>query len=645
VRTIYLCRSRILLALFSSVALLLSGCGGSAVSTTTNTTNVSAASIQLSTSATSVSSDGSSSATITATVLSASNAVLADQIVDFSSSTGLLTAASGTTDANGRATFAFSAGTSGINRTATVTATVNGTAISASLPIQITGSTLTATANATAVAAGSPLTISISAKNSGAVAVPGQSLRFSVASSSTGSGTLSTASATTDSVGAASVILTGTAAGVVDVLIEWLDAAGTAVSASTTKSITINPAGGSFSVSVPATSPFAAAIGTNQTVTVNVPAAIGATAVSSIRYATTLGTWLANGLNALTVVPAGATDTQTFVPGASAGNANVQIDALDASGNVLTSASFIFSITSPTANASTITLQSSVSVLQPSSGANLSTALLTALVRDAANNPVGGAPVLFELVNSSGSGESINPVVVTTDSTSSSTTQMGRAQSTFTAGTSTNQNAAIKATVVGTAISSTTPITVGGTAGSIALGAGTRISIVNADTAYQLPVTVMVTDSNGNAVSGAVVSLSIWPTKYYKGGRLNDCTFLSMTGPFNNEDVNENLILDAGEDLDSAGGYGSSAVNGPDGMLWPVPSSAGSVPSTVTTGVDGTATFNWVYLKQFAHWLNVRIRASTQVQGSSSTSSLELPLAAAAVDVVAPCQLPSSPFN
>jgi hypothetical protein len=434
--------------------------------------------------------------------------------------------------------------------------------------------------------------------------------------------------------------LTGTAAGVVDVLIEWLDSTGNSVSASSTKSITINPAGGAFTVTTPATTPFAVSIGTNQNVVVNIPASIGATAVSSVRYATTLGSWLANGSSALIVSPASlpTTQTQVFVPGSSSGNANVQIDALDASGAVLTSASFVLAITSPATNSSSITLQSNVSVLQPSSGSNLSTATLTAFVLDATNNPVGGAPVLFELVNSSGSGESLNPVVVTTDNTSNgSTSQMGRAQTTFTAGTSTNQNAAVRATVVGTGISTTTPITVGGTAGSIALGAGTKLTIINSDTAYQLPVSVMVSDSNGNAVSGAVVSLSLWPLYYYKGIRANDCA-ITGTGPYNNEDINENLILNAGEDIDGPGG----AV---DGALWPVPSSAGSVPATVTTGVDGTATFNWVYLKQYAHWLEVRIRATTQVQGSASTSSLVLPLTAATSDATAPCQLPNSPFN
>lgn len=643
-RLINLNISSALIALISLAAFTISGCGGHAVSPTTASTDSTASSIQLSSSATSVNSDGSSAVTITATVLSANNAVLADQIVDFSSTTGLLGTASGITNASGQASFTFAAGSSGTNRTATITATVNGTAISGSLPIQITGSTLTATSAASAAPAGTSVSLSIVAKNSGGMGVANQPLRFSIASTSTGSGTLSTVSGTTDSTGSASLSLTGTAAGVVDVLVEWLDSTGTSVTASTTKSITINPVGGAFSVTEPASSPFAVFIGANQTVSVSVPATIGTTPITHIRYATTLGTWLGNGSNVLTVARTAATDSQTFVPGNSAGNANVQIDALDSSGNVLTSASFVFSITSPSVNAATITLQSNVSVLQPSSGSNLSTATLTAIVRDASNNPVGGAPVLFELVNSSGSGESLNPVVVTTDSTSTTTTQMGRATTTFTAGTSTNQYAAVKATVVGTSISNTTPLTVGGTAGSIALGSGTKLSIVNSDTAYQLPVTVMVTDSNGNAVSGAVVSISIWPVRYYKGERVNDCSYTSI-GPFSNEDTNENLILDAGEDVDSAGGYPSTTVNGPDGSLWPVPSSAGSVPSTVTTAVDGTATFNWIYLKQYANWLRVRIRATTQVQGSSSTSSLELPLVAAAVDATTPCQLPNSPFN
>jgi hypothetical protein len=636
--------SSALIALITLATFITAGCGGHAASTTPTATNTIASSIQLSATTTNVNSDGSNAVTVTATVLSASNAVLPDQTVDFSSTTGLLSTSSGTTNASGQVAFNFSAGTSGTNRTATITATVNGSAISGSLPIQIIGSTLTATTAASAAPAGTPVAISIVAKNSGGIGVANQPLRASIASTSTGSGTLSATTITTDSTGNASVSLTGTAAGVVDVLIEWLDATGTSVTASTTKAVTINPTGGAFSVTAPASSPFAAFIGTNQTVTVNVPATIGTTPITHIRYATTLGTWLANNLNVLTVAKAAATDSQTFVPGNSAGNANVQVDALDSNGNVLTSATFVFSITSPSTNAASITLQSNVSVLQPSSGSNLSTATLTAIVRDASNNPVGGAPVLFELVNSSGSGESLNPVVVTTDSTSSTTTQMGRAQTTFTAGTSTNQYAAVKATVVGTTISSTTPITVGGTAGSIALGSGTKLSIVNSDTAYQLPVTVMVTDSNGNAVSGAVVSISIWPVKYYKGVRANDCSYTAI-GPFSNEDTNENLILDAGEDVDSAGGYPSTTANGPDGSLWPVPSSAGSVPSTVTTAVDGTATFNWIYLKQYASWLRVRIRATTQVQGSSSTSSLELPLVPAAIDTTAPCPLPNSPFN
>lgn len=623
------------------LSLLLAGCGSSTPTTTTTATTTTAtaqvATISLTTSGASVKSDGSSSVTLTATALDANNAVVSGATITFSASTGQLSSSSVVTDATGKAVTTFSAGTSGINRTATITASI-GTSITSSIPIQITGSTLTLSTPATSVAAGNAISLSAVAKDAGGNTVSGQTLRFSVDASSTGSGTLSANSATTNSSGTASVNFTGSAVGTVNILVEWLDAAGS-TTLSSTQSYTISAAGGAFQVTTPATSPFAVSIGTNQTVSVNVPAT-----VTSIRYATTLGSWLANGLKVLTVARGGAaTNSQTFVPGNSAGNANIQVDALDAAGVVITSARLVFSISSPATSANSISLQSNVSVLQPSTGTNQSTAILTATVRDANLNPVGGAPVLFELVNSSGTGESISPVVVTT----SSTDPMGQAQSIFVAGTSTTQGALIKASVVGTAVTATTPITVGGTPGSIAIGTSSTITSINSNTSYQLPVSVLVTDSNGNAVSGAVVSLSVWPISYYKGSRNTACIAqYAVAAGFANEDVNENLILDAGEDIDGPGGIlaGGTFFGTTDSILWPGSSTAGSVPQTVTTGVDGTATFNWVYLKQHADWVKVRIRAKTSVQGTESITSSSLILGHSTGDE-SPCVLPSSPFN
>lgn len=660
-RSIHTIKTSYLPTLIATAGLIsiLAGCGGREIKAAdtvpgTTPTATSAASISLSSIGTQVKSDGSDSLVITATVLDAKNATLPAQALTISSTGGQLSVSGATTDATGKATFSVSGGTVGTNDTITVTVAATGSSATKSIPIQITGSTvaLTTAGAATSVAAGTPITISANTKNAGAIGVASQSLRYSIATSSTGSGTLSVSAGTTDGTGTASFDLTGTATGNVDVKVEWLNAAG-AVTASATKTIAITAAGGAFMVTAPAASPFAASIGVPQTVTVNVPATIGTSTVASIRYATSLGTWQGNASNVMTVTRTGATDTQTFLTGSNAGNANVQVDALDATGTAITSTSFVFSISAPSNTAASIGLQSNLSVLQPSVGTNLSTATFTAIVKDgAANpNPVGGANVLFELVNSTGTGESISPVIVTTGAN-------GQAQTTYTAGTSpTTQGAGVKATIVGTTISATAPITVGGQATSVSLGASTTIGVNASNTAYTLPVTVIVSDSTGARVSGAVVSLSLWPENYYKGTRDLACK-ASAFGPFKNEDINSNLILDAGEDIDGPGaphvlanpnaippiaesyGYGA-----PDGILWPAPSTAGTIPSTVTTGIDGTATFSWTYLKQYANWVDARIRATLQVQGSQATTNIILPLKPLASDISTPCAMPNSPFN
>jgi hypothetical protein len=615
------------------IVALISGCGGKEIGTGTTPTQSSAAAISLTKSAAQVRSDGTDSIIVTASVLDTSSASLAGQAISISSTAGQLSASTATTDAAGKATFTFSGGTSGINRTATITITATGSSISQSLPIQISGSTLTLAGSAT-VATGTPTTITATTSDAGANAVATQTLRYSVA---TGSATLSSASGTTNASGSATVSVTGTAAGTVGILVEWLDATGI-VTASSTKNIAVTGAAtGAFALTTPASSPFAVKIGTNQTVVVSVPST-----VAKIRYATSLGSWLPIATQATcntasqkvcTVTNTGLTDTATFVPGTNAGNSSVQIDALDATGTVMYSANLILSITSPSNSAISITLQSNVAVLPPSVGSTHSTATLTATVRDAVDNPVGGAPVLFELINSTGTGESISPVISTTNST----TPMGEASSTFTAGTSTTQNSSIRASVVGTTITTTKQITVGGTVGSIAIGASTKMTSINSDTAYQLPVTVMVSDSNGNSVSGAVVSLSLWPTQYSKGARVACVAIISATMP--NEDTNANLVLNAGEDVDGPGGI-------PDLALWPPQAAAGTIPPTVTTDANGVATFNWIYLKQYANWVTARLTASTLVQGSQSTASTLIDLTPLAGDVVGTaCPLPDSPFN
>ncbi len=600
-----------------------------------------AAKISLTTTSTNVKSDNSDFVTITATVQNAQNAVMAGQTVQFSASTGLILATTTTTDAGGNVSATFRSGSIDLhNRTAVITAMVPGGTASASIPIEITGSTLVTAVTNTSPQAGDPVTLTATAKIANGAAATGQTLRFSIAPSSTGAATLSTGSSTTNGVGAASVTVTGTAAGVVDVLVEWLDAAGNPT-LSSTRSLSVQSSGGAFEITTPSSSPWPVTLGQTQQVIVSTPATIGGVTVANIRYATTLGAWQASGTKIHTVARSGPTDTQTFLAGNFSGTATVQIDALSNTGVVLATAKSVFALSASAITASSIDLQSNVTVLAPSSGGIIRTATLTAIVRDVANNAVGGASVLFELVNPTGSGEAIDPVVV-------STNPQGIAQSTFTAGTvSTVQSSEIRASVIGAAIplADTINITVGGTAGSVVLGTSTSITSINSDTSYRLPVTVMVTDSNGNAVSGATVSLSLWGVLYHKGHRsaVSPCVAnITFTGT--NEDVDENLILNEPPDLDLDGPRNPNGLAGPDGILWPPSSAVGSIPPTVTTGTDGTATFDWIYLKEYADWITARLRASVMVQGSEATTTAIIRLPASKPDVDA-CVLSPSPFN
>lgn len=431
---------------------------------------------------------------------------------------------------------------------------------------------------------------------------------------------------------------------------QWLDTTG-AVTASATETIAITASGSSFSVTAPTSSPYAVTINTNQPVAVYVPATIGGVTVANVRYATTLGSWLSSSAAIATSAISGpGANSQTFVPGNFAGNATVQIDALSGSGTVLASATLTLSITASTASATTITLQSNSTVIPPSSGTTQSTATLTAYVTDGAN-PVGGAPVLFQLLKSTGSGESISPVVATTNTVAAAGVAPGYAQATYTAGTlSTTQNNQVRASIVGAtgaASSAVLNITVGGTAGSIAIGASTTVGVDTSNTYYTLPLTLFVTDSSGAAVSGAVVSLSLWPTYYYKGTRTATCVATYIGGAFANEDTNKNLVLDSGEDIDGPGGASlTTPFYGPaDGKLWPALAAAGAIPTSVTTDTNGRATFTWSYLKEYANWISATISATTRVSGSESTASTLLPLMPLASDIASPCALPASPFN
>jgi hypothetical protein len=182
-------------------------------------------------------------------------------------------------------------------------------------------------------------------------------------------------------------------------------------------------------------------------------------------------------------------------------------------------------------------------------------------------------------------------------------------------------------TVTILSVAESTPITIGGTAGSVVIGAGTLLEAPD-PTYYKLPMAVQVADHNGQGVSGAQVALNLWPAFYKTGGWYDEnpkpaeiryTTYIS--GTFPNEDVNQNLIEESWED-----------TNG-DGDLTPPNSAGGSIPATVTTDENGVATFYLMYLKTNGIWITDRITASTVALGTEISSQMHVTLPVLESDV------------
>jgi hypothetical protein len=272
-------------------------------------------------------------------------------------------------------------------------------------------------------------------------------------------------------------------------------------------------------------------------------------------------------------------------------------------------------------------------------------------------------------VNPTGGGETVSPAVVLTAATATTSAGLGQATATFTAGSlSSGANGVqVRASVVGTSVATNSSnsgndatIVIGGTAGSITIGAATVVQDGGNSTLYVLPMSVLVADSGGNPVANATVSLNAWPIAFNTssiGGPTTACS-IDVTQDFLNEDDffsvtvspsdsrAENLSLDAGEDGKRLRYPSLTVVSGgtSDSQLTPGNSASGTLPATVTTGSNGTATFSLTYTKANALHIIDRITARTLVQGTETRGQVIFRLPASVTDVGPPCLLPGSPY-
>jgi hypothetical protein len=589
-------RDRLIYLLIICIFVFFHACGFPDEETGSDTST--ADSLSLALSRASVQSDNSDSSTITASVFDANNSPVQGVTVTFATTGGVISSASATTDSSGDCQITFSAGPESTNQTVTITATVTGVT-PRQIPVQITGSTLTLTTDSTGLEIGGDdtATLTITVKDAGLVPIFDSAVTIAVEASSTGTASLSSTTGNTNPSGVLMVDVTGTAAGIVTVRV-------TAVGATATQAYTVGATGNVFGITSPTQDPYSLSTNTNLSITVNAPS------MSNVIFATTIGVWDGVTDNVVTKAVAGDTVSATL-RSTVAGVASVQVFDND---NPSTSDSLTVAISAPQGEASQIALQASSTVVAPSSGSTTNTILLSATVKNASDQVVGNSPVGFSIQDPTGGGETISPVIVYTS-------DYGVATATFTAGSlsSDADGVTIKATVIGSApeISSNISIVIGGTAGSLAIGKATTVTSINNDTAYQLSMSVLVSDSNGNPMSGTRVSLKVWPSQYATGPSF--CVH-DVGGEFSNEDTNKNLIFDAGEDANL------------DGQLTPPSSAAGTVPEYVDTDENGVANFNLVYLKDSACWIEIQFTASTPVLGSETTSATQFWLGWAVAD-------------
>ena len=290
------------------------------------------------------------------------------------------------------------------------------------------------------------------------------------------------------------------------------------------------------------------------------------------------------------------------------------------------------------------------SVFANAAGATTNRANLQATFQDASNQAVQNVRVRFEILPPGlGSGEQISTGINTVYSDVG-----GVALSAYIPGTRTSPtngvviracygstDAAIAGGLCPSSVSKT--MTVGGQAISVTLGFNNELAKANSNLTYIQKFVAQVTDSNGNAVSNAVLSASVDITHYGKGWSYGDNYYINgLTIPLitppntattginatdiptlstlvlpasdgkrvwcKNEDLNRNGFLDAGEDVNGNGKMDSPKA---DVIL--------SFVGSNTTAADGTLLLQVQYPQNVATWLSFTIKVSVVVAGSEGS--------------------------
>jgi hypothetical protein len=574
--------------------------------TVTGTAAVSVANTQrtlsLVTSLPQVPSDASKSATISALVRDASNNVVPGVTVSFASNSGSIAVTRAVTDASGTATANLNAGTDPTNRSITVTATA-GTA-TAQIQVTVTGTTLSVTASPNSLVLGARGQVTAQLKNAAGQGIPGVTIGVTSALGNT----IAAVNAATDVNGQATFNVTGAVGGA-----DTLTASGLGQSQQTTLTVSTQ----TFTISSP---------------TNNTKVNLGQTQVVT-------ASWLANG-----IANVGAPVTFTTSRGSIAGTNPVNTDANGQAAVTLssTSAGPAIVTASGTGVNAQITLDfvavapSQISVQpSPATVGLAGTSVITATVRDAANNLVEGAAVDFLIVTDpTNGGLSVASVV---------TNSQGIAQTNYVAGNSSSgaNGVRISATVHGKAITANTTLTVGGQAVFLSLGTGNTIDTSQGVAVYQVTYSVFAVDASGAPVPNTSISLAILPVAYGKGYMVcvgnvwgpNYTTAANDAANYNSQKLCKNEDIDYTGNINSLGTIGGIPVKdyNVNGKLDPgnVPVVA---PGSGVTNAAGRLDVTITYPRDHSYWYAATLVASTTVNGTQSSTTATFVLAGASTD-------------
>ncbi|WP_157755429.1 Ig-like domain-containing protein [Marinobacter salinus] len=558
---------------------------------------MSVGSIQLVNESPQISTNGSDNSRITAFIKDSNGRVLENVNVSFAANNnGTVLVENAITGADGEASALVSAEGDAQNRTITVT--VSAGSVSETTTVTVTGTSISVT-GPSSIVAGASATYTARLLDADGRPITGENVSVSTA---LGNQITNAASFSTAADGTVTFDLVAQSGGSEVITVNAYSGAGLVTAE---KSISISP--DAFSFSLP-DSNTEIELNTAQQIEVEwlsngTPVADG----TSVVFETTRGIFSPGNSSTATVTTSGGT-AAVRISSTNVGPASVTARS-QATGGPSAQRTFEFVSTTP----AQLNLQADKTQI----GQNES-AVILATVRDSNNNLVKNATVNFTLDDITGGSLSAG---------SGETDSQGQTQVTYTSSSTSSSldGVTITATVPTTTISQNLSLTVGGQALRINIGTGNEIT-ESGLTLYKQPWTAIVTDANGNASANRSVQVSVIPVRYFKGfyTRLTDSdpwvpTYTVADGCVS-EDVNNNGILDD-SDIDANN----------NGSLEPDPSA--TVPRNLTTGTDGTVTFDLTYLKSECSWIEVDLIATTSVQGTESQARQRFTLSCTAEDL------------